>query len=124
MDWATDSEIGAGSGMPGGSGRAAGRGLLFERGFRSTGATAVEYSSGGAADLVKCVDVELDVLGSTASLGLAFFSSVVRTGGSSSTGRVDSGACAVLRFGAVAGVREFGSVFFFFDLEGEVISPV
>ena len=125
MDWATDSDIGTGSGILATSDCTGGRGRdrFFERCFLSTGGTAGTDSSGGGVDFIRCCDPELDVLASTAWLGSAFFSSVVRTGDSSSTGGVCSGGGAVFCFVAVASVCEFASALFLFDLEDEVIAP-
>ena len=126
MDWATESDIGTGSGMLAASDCIGGRGRdrFFGRGFLSTGATAVADPSGGAADFVGCCDDESDVWVSTAWLGPAFFSSVGRTGGSSSAAGVASGGGGVFCFGVVASVCAFRATFFFFDLECEVIPLV
>jgi hypothetical protein len=116
MDRATESDIGTGSGMMAASDCTGDRGRdrRFKRGFLSTGATAAADFLEERPDFVRRPDVEIDVLDSTTWLGSGFFSSVVRTGGSSSTAGVCSAAGAVSRFAAVASVCEVGSALFFF----------
>src|SRR5262249_9185768 len=115
MDWATESETGTGSEMLAATGCTADRCRFLGRGFLSEGAATTSGSSAGDACSVGAAGFGLRAIEAALRLGSDFFSSggAMFVGVSSAVG-ICSGTGAASSFGAVATVDELDSVFFFF----------
>ena len=115
MDWATENDTGTGSEMLAAAGSTAGRRRFLGRGFLSAGTATTSGSSAGDACSIGAADFRLGGIEAALRLGSAFFSSggAMRVSPSSAAG-ICSGTGAVSCLGAVATVGALDSGFFFF----------